>query len=224
MINFAAAVEPETAIVPYDLSPIKTRLMEYDIAIDQMVGFATSLDVTNDSANVRAVEMAGQSKKLWKRIEDVRKAAVREPNEFIKSVNALAKSYQDRLTMIENGLKRKISDYQARVELERRKQQENERQEREKLQAKVNAEAAALNVEAPVIAPAVAPEVPKVTRTEVATASQRLVWKFEITDIDAVPKNYKIVDERKVREAIKAGIRDIPGIKIFPENTTIIRN
>lgn len=48
-------------------------------------------------------------------------------------------------------------------------------------------------------------------------------WNFYIEDFDQIPKNYLVVDEKKIKEAIKAGIRNIPGIKILEEETTSMR-
>lgn len=227
MINFAAALDdpqPPAVVNPFDLSAVKTGLARYDEEIDRMVSQAAALQVAGEEDNNVAVMMAGTAKKLNRKLEEVRKEYVKAPNEYVKSVNALAKAYQDRLTVIESGLKKKISAYQVKVELERRKQEEADRKAREELQAKVNAEAAALNVEAPVIAPAVAPELPKVTRTEAGTASQRKEWRFEVIDETQVPREYLMVDHAKIRQAVKAGVREIPGVNIFEESITVIRS
>lgn len=226
MINFAAALDdpqPPAIINPFDLSSVKTGLAVYDMEIDRMVAEAGAIQVATEDDNNVAVIMAGTSKKLNRRIEDKRKELVKVPNEYVKAVNGLAKSYQDRLTIIETGLKKKISAYQVKVELDRRKQEEADRQARKELQAKVNAEAAALNVEAPVIAPAVAPELPTVTRTEAGTASQRKEWRFEVTDAAKVPRDYLMVDLSAIRLAVKAGIREIPGVNIYEESVTVLR-
>lgn len=48
-------------------------------------------------------------------------------------------------------------------------------------------------------------------------------WDFCIKDFDLIPKSYLQIDEKKVKGAIKAGIRDIPGIKIFEEEKVALR-
>lgn len=40
-------------------------------------------------------------------------------------------------------------------------------------------------------------------------------WDFQIEDDSAVPREYLCVDVISVKAAIKAGVREIPGIKIF---------
>jgi len=42
------------------------------------------------------------------------------------------------------------------------------------------------------------------------------VWDYTIKDVKKVPKEYKteVVDVKKVREAVRAGLRKIPGVEI----------
>ena len=48
-------------------------------------------------------------------------------------------------------------------------------------------------------------------------------WVHEVVDELQVPMVYLSVDDKKIKAAIKAGIRDIPGIKIEKQITTIIK-
>jgi hypothetical protein len=49
------------------------------------------------------------------------------------------------------------------------------------------------------------------------------VWKFEITDAVAVPREYLSVDEVLVREAIRSGVREIAGVRIYQEEQLRVR-
>jgi len=51
----------------------------------------------------------------------------------------------------------------------------------------------------------------------------KVEWDYCIEDFDSVPPSYYIIDEKKVKKAIKMGIRDIPGIKIFEKKHTTMR-
>ena len=55
------------------------------------------------------------------------------------------------------------------------------------------------------------------------TAALRQSWDFEIVDERKVPKKYLSVDTAKVRAAIKAGEREIPGLRVYQRTTTIVR-
>lgn len=48
-------------------------------------------------------------------------------------------------------------------------------------------------------------------------------WVHEVEDLSLVPREYLMIDEAKVKEAIKAGTRIIPGIKIFQKEGFSLR-
>lgn len=52
-------------------------------------------------------------------------------------------------------------------------------------------------------------------RTALGTTTVRRVMDFEITDLAQVPADYLQVNAEAVRTAIRRGVRDIPGIRIF---------
>jgi hypothetical protein len=51
----------------------------------------------------------------------------------------------------------------------------------------------------------------------IGRATDAKAWFFEITDEASVPPAYKVVDDSKIRKAIGAGVRDIPGVRIFED-------
>ncbi len=48
-------------------------------------------------------------------------------------------------------------------------------------------------------------------------------WVFEIENVGMVPREYLQVDEKKIREAITAGVRDIPGVRIYQDESITLR-
>jgi hypothetical protein len=202
---------------------IKVELKPYSDQIDQMVQLAQNHAVTDEDTEKAAVSMGVQAKKLKGTIESKRKEVVKNPNEFVKSVNSFCKGFTDRLGSIETGLKGKISDYQYRIELERRKAEEEARKAQMELQRQMDEEAKKAGVEAPKLPDPVIPEKSKSTRTEDGSASQRKEWTFEIEDEAKVPREYLVLDTQKVRTAVRMGVREIPGIKIYERTTTVFR-
>lgn len=89
---------------------------------------------------------------------------------------------------------------------------------------KAEEEAAKIAVVAPTVVSPVVQDAPKVTRTESGSASQRKVWTFEVIDAAQVPREYLMVDEKRIRDAVRMGTRDIPGIRIFEESKTVFRS
>jgi len=53
--------------------------------------------------------------------------------------------------------------------------------------------------------------------SESGAARMRKVWKFEIENEKQIPKAYLTVDEVKIRKAIKSGIREIAGVRIYED-------
>ena len=51
----------------------------------------------------------------------------------------------------------------------------------------------------------------------------RSIWKFEVVEIDSVPKDYLVVDESAIGRAVRGGVRAIPGVRIFEEKTMGVR-
>lgn len=64
----------------------------------------------------------------------------------------------------------------------------------------------------PVPVPVVA-EAPKVEGVQM-----RKVWTFEVESVALIPAEYLVVDEKKIRQAVRDGVRDIPGVRIFKES------
>lgn len=208
---------------PYDMTPVKTALSPYMEQIQTMQTEAAAVTIASDADNARAIEMGLQSKKLKDAIEKARKQFVADPGEFVKSVNTLSKSFTERLLGIETGLKRKIGEYQQRKELERRKAEEEARKQAAELQAKLDAEAKAAHVEPVKIE---APAIPKAAgpvRTAEGSSYQVSVWQFEIQAEADVPREYLLVDQAKIRQAVKDGVRNIPGVRIFETSETRFR-
>lgn len=53
--------------------------------------------------------------------------------------------------------------------------------------------------------------------------TQKEELDFFVEEFDKIPSNYLKVDEKKIKEAIKMGMRNIPGIKIFQKKTLSMR-
>lgn len=138
------------------------------------------------------------------------------------------------------------------VDAERaRIQKENEAREREALEAvrrdreaadakaKAEAEAAGFtpaevkdwtaaavaDVPAVIIQQEVIPApVPNAVRSSVGSSVLTRRWTFEITEAADIPIDFLTVDEGKIRKAIAAGIRTIPGVRIYQAESLTTRS
>jgi len=56
-----------------------------------------------------------------------------------------------------------------------------------------------------------------------STEGVRNVWTFDVENLTNVPREYLILDEKKVRGAIRSGERSISGLIIFQKQQTVYR-
>ncbi|MBN1663417.1 MAG: hypothetical protein JW943_07445 [Deltaproteobacteria bacterium] len=225
------------------METVKARFIVYQKAVDGMLVKANSHKVKSEGDAQEAVTMLKQVKDIAKKIDTQRKKIVADPNDFVKSVNGLCKIFTDKMAQIEKVLKAEVSVYQQRVAMEKRRQEEEERKALEEHNRRLKEEAEAMNkkllqeaesaglstenikpIEAPVILAAKPAREPTVIRSESgAGAHQRSVWKFEIDNPGQVPREYLCPDEDKIKDAVKSGVREIPGIRIYEDFDTVIR-
>jgi len=118
--------------------------------------------------------------------------------------------------------KLKILAYEAKIRAAR---EEAEKIEAEKLEL-ARREAALNHGEfttdiSPVDKPA---EPAQIVRTEAGTSHKSTIRKFEVVDISQVPAEYLKVDEVAIGKLVRAGIKSIPGIRIWEEPNLIVRS
>ena len=228
MVDFNAVLNGETPSPPqrilFDMETVKQNFSIYVEQVERMVAQAEKHVVENDKTNMQAVTMAGEAKRLAKKIEAQRKNIIDEPNTFVKSVNSFCKSFTEPLKKIEGILKQKVGQYQYKQELARKEAEKKAEEERKKLQKKLDAEAKKAGVESVKVAPLALPPNESVTRTDTGTAAHiRKQWKAEIREPAKVPREYCSPDPKLINQAVKMGIREIPGIRIFEDVSTVLR-
>lgn len=174
--------------------------------------------VESDKDIEKYSEILVQIKARIKRIEEKRTEYVKPMNDQVKKINADFKQVSEPYINIERSIKTAIAEYldeKRRIEAEWVKKEEEERQARAKEYAK---ETGVPKQE--ILAVMDKPEVignPTTIKTENSKIVNKLVKKFEIVDANLVPVEYKIVDERLIRQAINQGKSEIPGVRIWEE-------
>jgi hypothetical protein len=208
----------------FDIEPLRVRFAPYREILDKILKEAKDLEVKDDESNKQAVAIGTSSKKLAKEIEGKKKEITAPYRGFTQAVNSFADEFLDRLSAIETDLKKKITVYAVSQEQKKREEMLAQQKAREELQKKLDAQAKKSGTE-PVVLPEVTqPALKQPTRSETGTAYQREYLAFELTDIKLVPTEYLAVSHTKVREAIdKRGIREIPGLRIYPDPRTSFR-
>ncbi len=138
------------------------------------------------------------------------------------------KKLQDEIRLEAEAVARRAHEAeQKRIAEEMRSRHEKEQKAREAEALKKNEPPPApapVPVTLPVPAPIVAPAPMKTTRVEGGggvTATKR--WVFEITSEPDIPREYCVPDKGKIRRLVQAGIREIPGVRIYAEESLSVR-
>jgi len=210
-------VPPEQLPVkPFDVEAAKKEFEPYRKKIEEMKAQALAFEVTDSASNERAIAMMGQAKKMAKRLIGLKDKKLKPHNEFRTKLIAFTKAFSNPLEDIVSGLKRKTEAHSYQEIVKKRKIEKKEKEEAEKRQEALDKEAAEAGVESVQL-----PEVPvdqgnKVqTRTESGSSlSITLEWKGIIENPAQVPREYCSPDQKKIDEAVKAGVRAIQGVVI----------
>jgi hypothetical protein len=199
--------------------------------------------VSDDEEEAAAAQLLVAIKRELKGLETARLRLTRPLNDHVSMINAEFRPGKALLEEAEQVLKRRISNYrrrldeQRRVEVQRQLEAARAREAEEAAAIREAEEAAADDAEVvdaqPVVEdtptptsvpvperlaappPAAGPQHRRVQGGGSVTATR--VWKFEIEDESQVPRDYLVVDERSIREAVAAGVREIAGVRIFED-------
>lgn len=183
-----------------------------------------ALVVSDQHSFEMGAEIVGIAKRMLATLEQARKGEVAPLNSQVSAINASYKVVTGRLQPIIKSTDEKMGAYQTRL----REAEELARKEAEK--ARVKAEAAAAKAVAagkpapppPPPAPVI-PQAPAMAATSQGGVSMRGTWTFEVKNIDKVPRKYLTIDEAKVKALVKAGEREIPGLRIYEKFGTTLR-
>ena len=218
------STQVETREVPVSDQNYRDALVLFDAVVKDLQNAAAGIEVVDNPTQEHAVEVIGEAKRYFKKIEAKRKELVGPHNDYVRSVNRFAKQFTESLRKIEADLKAKIGAHVRRQELERRKREAEMRRRQEEIERKLKADAKKAGVKMPDMPPPpVVNRKPETVRTENAVQSVRMEWTFSVENFAEVPRRYMMVDEKSIRSAIKAGIRDIPGLKIYEAPIVSVR-
>jgi hypothetical protein len=154
--------------------------------------------IQNDEQQQFVATLLRAVKDRWQFVEDKRKSITKPLNDAFKATNAVFKPALEGYKEVEDILKQKLAEY---LEL---KQATNVASLQAASQAATPTQAAALMT-------SVAPVAPP------PGVSMRYVWKFEVTEPDAVPRELCSPDLKKIEAALAAGMT-VPGVRTFQES------
>jgi len=177
-------------------------------------------EVNNEQDKAMVSASIKEGKELIRKVGAARKAITTPLQEQIKHWIAKEKEL---LQPVENAIGK--ADKQVRAFNDRIAEQQ-----RQMLESIARAEAAQRKETQEVTNPEEAEQVRQafdfqrqVAQAQHQTDGVRQVWSFALEDLSQVPREYLVLDEKKVRQAIRAGERNIPGLSVFLQQQTVYR-
>jgi len=235
----------------FDISGLEDNKQKIQKDLKELTPVLASIQVVDQDSLDQATEYAWKCQARIKRIEELRTQYKKPVLEFGKMIETWAKNLSSPYELALNDLKGKMKVYHIEQDRIAREAQEKLRQEQEK-QAKIareQAEAEAkkladaqktatptqaqdLSAEELIMwaTQALVPAQPAIevkhdskSKTASGSSFTRKTWKFEITDPTQIPREYLVVSEALIREAVKNGSREIAGVRIFEDTDISIR-
>jgi hypothetical protein len=188
-----------------------TSLAKYDEKVDiELLGIVEGYSISEKAEFDAAGELLLLVKRRYKEFEALRVSMVKPLNDQVSGVNAQFRPGLNRLGTIEARLKGMMGQYTL---AQREEQQRLLQAAAEASRARTAGDLAlALRQQANEV---VTPQKDGVTITK--------VWDWELLDAAPVPREYLSVDPTKLNAAVKAGVREIPGVRIFETSKVVVR-
>jgi hypothetical protein len=231
-------MEPSNLISPEQIETLnrldKAKSMIVDLAVK-----CENIIIHNSSSAELAKNLIKDSKKVADFIEDRRKEITKPILDFKASIDARAKTYTLELGEAVKELRGKLSfwlEEQEKARMIEVRKLEAERFEQELIR---KAEEVRLNklleegsnlvtlTDAQRLVDMKNKEMDMVRQQkdieDTKTGGLSKTWGFAVIDASIVPREYLSINEVVIRQAIRNGIREIPGVGIFQENKLVVR-
>ena len=155
-----------------DIQPVLLSLVPYEEKVKLMILAAREIVVEDDEGCKKATDMALQAKKMRLKVETIKKSPLYEQAEnILKTLRHICNTLTEPLKLrVEGVCKDKLTAYSDRLRLEQQRRDAEAREQARELQAKLDAEAAALRAQAEEKARLAAEELSRTDLTETEKA------------------------------------------------------
>lgn len=189
------------------------------------------LVVSNEETRIRMTDMIATARRDFEALEERRAELVGPLNEATAFVNGQFKQVTKHLEEAAKEGRSKLSEWTRREA--RRVDEENARRQRESEEQQRKADEAAKNrqertgvaTQSVYVPPPALERAPDTTVMSArgTQSTARKFWNFQVKDHALVPRAYCVIDEKLIRQAVRDGIRDIPGVEIFEDYQTAVK-
>lgn len=183
---------------------------------------ANQLEITDEKSMVEASSILGVIASTKKRFEDVRKFFTKPLNDHVRNIKDQFKAQAEPLNRADKIIRTKVLKYNQEQERKRKEEEERLRKLVEEANKKAQEYAEITGEEhIPIVIPQT--EVKQSVKSNLGTTTIKKVWTFEVVNENEIPREYLVLDVKKVNEAIKAGVREIKGLKIYEKDEIAVR-
>ena len=167
-------------------------------------------------ANATLGNLAASKRKL----EEQRTFFTKPLREHVKRIEALFRPVLDQLEQADEELRQKVINFYDARKVEADKLAA---ESRAKAEAAANAGNETKAAEHALKAVEVQSDATvKTMVSDTAMVGVRTSWDFEVEDMGKVPAEYLTIDLKAVAAAVKSGVRDIPGIRVFEKTSLAV--
>ena len=197
-----------------NLTIAEKEVQGMEARIAKATNYAEGVVIKTDVDQANVVKALVGIEAEEKRIDEQRKFFTDPLNQQVKKINGLFKPLVEGLDGAATTLRKKLSSYQTAIAAKAE-------QAREKALADLKS-GKIKNVETAVAKIEKVKEPEKTVRTDEATVTYKDKVGFEITDIEKLPREYMVPDEKKILKVVQAGV-EIPGVKKTIEKVPTVR-
>jgi hypothetical protein len=193
------------------LEKVKASLFKNNITKDVQTAALSLQKVTVIENDLQRIELDGyikNAKAIRKQVETLRMNETKQLDDAKKLFMQAEKDFAANLDELIASATGKVNKFIQDQITAKRAEEKRIQEEAEKAAKRLRAPESLARVE--MQAQAQIQELPTI-------AGVRKVWKFEGLDIAKIPLAFLTIDEAAVKEAIKAGVREIPGIRIYED-------
>lgn len=189
--------------------------------VDEILARMEALTIENAEQFKETAEFTQRIRGKQKEVIELFEPERKKTDEAHKAVTKQINSFLDPLKEAEKIVKKKLGDYRTVQERKRREEEQRKlaelkaRAEDQLLEeAEANGDESILDEEIMVAKPDLETEIPAMKGISFTT-----VWHFQIVDVNQIPRDYMMPDEKKIGEVVRAlkDKADIPGIRVFSE-------
>jgi len=212
-------------IIPSELKELSlcSRAFSYTIENEQDVIGASHL-----------LSEFAEKKKLFENLREmfirpIKRVMAKKEEEIREAARPFEEADQELRKRIAKYMDRSRAEKIRLAEIEKQKQIESQKEKIEEL-TKVELITGEKSILAPLVQANISAlenmdinDMRQSVRTPQGMVSQSLVWKWEVQDSSLIPRDFFIVDEKKIETNCKSGQRDVPGIRYWQESRVSVK-